>query len=84
VYLSSADWMTRNLTRRIELMCPVFDKALCKSLIQMLHLKLRDNAKARELQLNGTYMRVRQENQPCRSQFEAMHIEAWKAVPVRV
>ncbi|WP_018756076.1 polyphosphate kinase 1 [Paenibacillus terrigena] len=84
VYLSSADWMTRNLTRRIELMCPVFDKALRKSLIRMLDLKLRDNSKARELQLNGTYTRVRQENQACRSQFEAMHIEAWKSVPVRV
>ncbi|MFD0620290.1 polyphosphate kinase 1 [Paenibacillus sp. GCM10027629] len=84
VYLSSADWMTRNLTRRIELMCPVFDKALRKSLIRMLDLKLRDNSKARELQLNGTYMRVRRENQTCRSQFEAMHIEAWKSVPVRV
>ena len=84
VYLSSADWMTRNLTRRIELMCPVFDKALRKSLIRMLDLKLRDNSKARELQLNGTYMRVRRENQTRRSQFEAMHIEAWKSVPVRV
>jgi len=84
VYLSSADWMTRNLTRRIELMCPVIDKALCKSLIQMLRLKLRDNVKARELQLNGTYARVRQEGRPCRSQFEAMHIEAWKVMPVRV
>ncbi|WP_152394645.1 polyphosphate kinase 1 [Paenibacillus guangzhouensis] len=84
VYLSSADWMTRNLTRRIELMCPVIDKALCKSLIQMLQLKLRDNVKARELQLNGTYARVRQDGRPCRSQFEAMQIEAWKVMPVRV
>lgn len=78
VYLSSADWMTRNLTRRIELMSPVFDKNLRKTLINMLQLNLDDNVKSRELQSNGTYTHVKNEMMPFRSQFEARSIPQWK------
>lgn len=79
VYLSSADWMTRNLTRRIELMCPVFDTTLRQILIKMLQLNINDNVKARELQPNGTYEHVvNDNNQPFRSQFEAKVISSWK------
>ncbi|ACT03096.1 RNA degradosome polyphosphate kinase [Paenibacillus sp. JDR-2] len=78
VYLSSADWMTRNLTRRIELMSPVFDENLRKTLINMLQLNLDDNVKARELQANGTYVHVTNEMMPFRSQFEARSIPQWK------
>lgn len=78
VYISSADWMTRNLTRRIELMCPVFDKDIQDSLIRILELSLNDNVKARQLQSNGMYVRVSNEEKPFRSQFEAMKINSWK------
>ncbi|CAM4188849.1 polyphosphate kinase [Paenibacillus endophyticus] len=79
VYLSSADWMTRNLTRRIELMCPVFDPTLRQILIKMLHLNIDDNVKARELQPNGTYEHISSvDKQPFRSQFEAKVISSWK------
>ncbi|RCW42671.1 polyphosphate kinase 1 [Paenibacillus prosopidis] len=79
VYLSSADWMTRNLTRRIELMCPVFDTTLRQILIKMLQLNINDNVKARKLQPNGTYEHVvNDNNQPFRSQFEARVISSWK------
>ncbi|MFD0695223.1 RNA degradosome polyphosphate kinase [Paenibacillus sp. GCM10027628] len=78
VYLSSADWMTRNLTRRIELMCPVLDEPLKKMMIQILRLSLNDNVKARELMPNGMYARVKNELTPYRSQFEAMKITSWK------
>jgi polyphosphate kinase len=78
VYISSADWMTRNLTRRIELMCPVFNKQLQGSLIRILELSLHDNVKARQLQPNGMYERVTNEEKPLRSQFEAMRIKSWK------
>jgi len=78
IYLSSADWMTRNLTRRIELMCPVFDKRLKGMLIQILRQTLNDNVKARELMSNGTYVWVKNELTPFRSQFEAMEFRAWK------
>ncbi|GGG20893.1 RNA degradosome polyphosphate kinase [Paenibacillus abyssi] len=78
VYLSSADWMTRNLTRRIELMCPVFDASLRKILINILQLNLNDNVKARELQPSGMYEPVRNKLSPFRSQFEATDIPKWK------
>lgn len=79
VYIASADWMTRNLTRRVELMCPVFDKQNVRSLINILQLSLRDNVKARQLQSNGMYEPVRlKDAPPKRSQFEAMRIRSWK------
>ncbi len=80
VYLSSADWMTRNLMKRIELMCPVFDPALRDILITMLNLNLEDNVKARELKPNGLYEKVAgaPEAKPFRSQFEAKVISLWK------
>ncbi|MFX3635267.1 MAG: RNA degradosome polyphosphate kinase [Candidatus Pristimantibacillus sp.] len=79
VYLSSADWMTRNLTRRIELICPVFDPNLRRTLINMLQLNLNDNVKSRELQSNGSYVHVKNELLPFRSQFEARSIPQWKS-----
>ncbi|WP_199615697.1 polyphosphate kinase 1 [Paenibacillus alkalitolerans] len=78
VYISSADWMTRNLTRRIELMCPVFDKKLQQSLVNILHLCLEDNVKARELKSNGTYIRLQPDKAAKRSQFSAMTVDNWK------
>lgn len=79
VYLSSADWMTRNLTRRIELICPVFDESLREILITMLKLNLEDNVKARELKPSGLYDYVsRGAGKPFRSQFEAQAIPLWK------
>jgi polyphosphate kinase len=78
VYLSSADWMTRNLKRRIELMCPVFDPELKKMLVDILNLSLNDNVKARELMPGGNYVFVQNEKPPLRSQTEAMGIIPWK------
>jgi polyphosphate kinase len=70
--------MTRNLTRRIELMCPVFDKHLSKVVIRILQMSLSDNVKARILQQNGQYSRPESLLPPFRSQFEAMDIGTWK------
>jgi polyphosphate kinase len=77
-YLSSADWMTRNLTRRIELMCPVFDRDLKKMMKQILSISLDDNVKARELMSNGMYVRIQNELAPYRGQFDAMRVTSWK------
>lgn len=78
VYLSSADWMTRNLIRRVELMCPVYDPALRQMLLNLLQMNLHDNVKARELRSMGAYIRVTDEMPPLRSQFEAADIGIWK------
>ncbi len=58
LYLASADWMPRNLSRRIELMIPVEHKSIRKRLMTILKTALSDNLKAREMQPDGTYVRV--------------------------
>ncbi|MEY2539466.1 MAG: polyphosphate kinase [Verrucomicrobiota bacterium] len=59
LYLSSADWMPRNLIRRIEVAFPIEDPALRKEVISdVLPAFLRDRVKARELQPDGTYVRL--------------------------
>jgi polyphosphate kinase len=57
-YLSSADWMPRNLDRRVELMFPVEQPQLAKQLKELLKLQWRDNVKASELHSDGHYTRV--------------------------
>ena len=49
VYLSSADWMTRNLDHRSEVGVPVYDESLKKQLIDMLEIQWNDNTKARSI-----------------------------------
>ncbi|WP_068615943.1 polyphosphate kinase 1 [Paenibacillus tuaregi] len=78
VWISSADWMTRNLTRRIELMCPVYEEAARRILIQILRLSLNDNVKAQKLVASGKYERIVNDLPSCRSQFAALDIMAWK------
>lgn len=46
-YISSADWMVRNLDHRVEAACPILDEHLKKELIDILGIQLRDNVKAR-------------------------------------
>jgi polyphosphate kinase len=58
VYIGSADWMMRNLDRRVELVTPIDDARLKKHLKEVLDLCLSDNVKARRLLPEGTYERV--------------------------
>ncbi len=58
VLISSADWMPRNLDRRVELLVPVEDPACRDKLIGILQTCFRDTAKARRLQPDGRYVRV--------------------------
>ena len=46
LYVASADWMRRNLNRRIETAFPIFDPKLRQEVIDMLHIQLADNVKA--------------------------------------
>ncbi|MCR8657968.1 polyphosphate kinase 1 [Paenibacillus endoradicis] len=79
VYLSSADWMTRNLEKRVELLCPVFDNELKNTLIVLLNMSLGDNTKARQLKMTGQYEAVNREHEvPFRSQYVAQRVDKWK------
>ena len=57
VYISSADLMTRNLNRRVEIACPVYDPALRNRLKRLLDFQLQDTAKASFLLSDGSYSR---------------------------
>jgi len=55
VFISSADWMPRNLEKRFELMVPMYDEAIATKLLDSLHLQLQDNALSWEMQADGSY-----------------------------
>jgi polyphosphate kinase len=56
VYISSADWMDRNFFRRVELACPILDKALKRRVIREgLRLHLTDNATSWQMRADGVY-----------------------------
>ena len=73
-YLSSADWMPRNLERRVELLFPVLDKQNQKLLDYFFSVYFADNVKAFEMQPDGSWHRktLQQGQQPVRAQ-EALH-----------
>jgi polyphosphate kinase len=67
-YIGSADWMPRNLDRRIEAAAPVEALAHRQTLLGVLELMLEDNRQAWDLQPDGTYMQRRPaEGEPERS-----------------
>jgi polyphosphate kinase len=69
VYLSSADWMPRNLYRRIEVLYPVEAPELRRRILEeILETELKDNLKARRLRSDGSYVRVEPDGTPLRSQ----------------
>ena len=55
IYMGSADWMPRNLDRRVEIVFPVEDEQIKKEIKHILDLEFRDNVKAHLLQPDGTY-----------------------------
>ncbi len=59
VYIGSADWMTRNLSRRVEAITPVEEPSLAADLHEILGIMLADNRQAWELQADGNYLQRR-------------------------
>lgn len=55
LFLSSADMMTRNMTKRVEIEFPILDSSIKDQIYAILKLQLADNAKARQLQTDGNY-----------------------------
>lgn len=81
VFIASADWMTRNLDKRVELMTPVDEPALMEELEYILDMGFRDNVKARELGADGSYHRIQASpgEKPLRSQEKLYKDSAAKA-----
>ncbi|GAA0796273.1 polyphosphate kinase [Faecalicatena orotica] len=57
VYIGSADMMTRNTEKRVEVACPIYDEPIKKRLARSLNVMLADNVKARVMQDDGTYQK---------------------------
>ena len=73
VYLASADWMPRNLERRVEIMFPIEDAVLKETVIHILTEQFKDTAKKHVLMPDGSYKkkRVSKENRfSCQISFE--------------
>jgi polyphosphate kinase len=81
VYLSSADWMPRNLDKRIELLFPVESEEGKQKVLAALDAPFQDNVKARWLQPDGSYKRRRpaKGEEPFRAQLQ-LYRDAQKAV----
>lgn len=70
IYIMSADWMTRNLDRRVEVGIPVLDKKIKQTIKDVFAIQWADNEKARDLTILGRNEYIEQgENPPCRSQI---------------
>jgi len=81
LYISSADFMTRNTTRRVEIGCPVKNTQIKARILQFLEIMLSDNVKARHMLPDGTYLPVSNGGSPLSCQEFFMQ-EAEHHVPV--
>jgi len=71
IYIGSADYMSRNTIRRVEVAAPVEDEKLKKRIRDMFHVLMADNVKARIMHNDGTYVKIvrrRENDQPVNSQ----------------
>ena len=89
IYMGSADWMPRNLDRRVEILFPVLEEPLKERIRQYMELELEDNLKAHVLQPDGTYEKpdrrgkvpVNSQEALCRLAEEAARAERKKWEP---
>lgn len=70
IFISSADWMVRNLDHRVEAACPVLDESIKKELKDIINIQLHDNVKARRLDNNFANEYVEADGIQVRSQIE--------------
>lgn len=82
-FISSADWMIRNLDHRIEAAIPVKNKALCQEIKDILDIELKDNVKARILDNNLDNNYVKTTGRKVRSQIEIYNYLYKKIKPVK-
>ena len=69
MYISSADWMTRNIDNRVEVACPIYDKVLQQELLDTFLISWNDNVKARLVNTKAQNSFVPIQGDPIRSQW---------------
>lgn len=80
VYISSADFMTRNTERRVEVAAPLLDKSIADRAVEIFETMLRDNVKAREQDSDGNYYHVQpKEGEPRLNSQIYFYEQAYKA-----
>ncbi|MBS6646567.1 MAG: RNA degradosome polyphosphate kinase [Clostridiaceae bacterium] len=90
IYMGSADWMPRNLDRRVEITFPIMDETLKEEVYHILDVQLKDNVKAHILQPDGTYEKVDKRGKElicaqetfCQEAIQAAKAEKVKAEPI--
>ena len=75
IYIASADFMTRNTTRRVEVAAPIFDEDIKKQIVEMFRIMMQDNVKARVQLADGQYVKQDQGKHPLNSQKYFAHKE---------
>ena len=82
-YIGSADWMTRNTLRRVEVAAPVYDEALKARLLQIFEVMWRDNRQARDQQPDGSYVRRMPNGQPPLACQDWLYDEAYRLAKIK-
>ena len=73
VFISSADWMIRNLDHRVEATCPILDEEIKKELKEIINIQLHDNVKGRLLNNDLSNEYIKGDGVQIRSQIETYH-----------
>lgn len=81
IYMGSADWMPRNLDRRVEILFPVENEQLMEEIKHILSTQLEDNTKAHILQADGEYTKIDKRGKKLVNSQEQFCKEAKKAIP---
>ena len=81
-YIGSADFMTRNTVKRVEVATPVYSEKIKKRIRGLFDLMLSDNKKARTEDYHGKYSMIKCEGQPCNSQ-EMLYQEAYDRAAIK-
>ena len=80
IYLGSADWMYRNLEKRVEIVFPVEDENIKSEIRHYLDLQLSDNMKSHILDCEGEYKKVKNRGKDKISAQDILSKEAWESV----
>lgn len=70
IFISSADWMTRNIDHRVEISCPIYDEDIKEELIETFEICWKDNVKARDFTSSKDNAYREKQGKAFRSQFE--------------